>query len=534
MRCSDTSLESPCHDLGSFTLCPERVVDEGGTVTIHGDELVSSFAAPGEPGDEAAPARRLLPRAAAQPAQLHTAMPIVDAIWRLALQDVASLRRSDTVAGQPVTRFDAGESWAQAWARDASFAIDLGLVFIYPEETRGSLDIVVARDAEGRPTHVQQDACRHFGGWPNLTDRIVWALGASEWRKAHGGDMADDVAIVAGTLARAEQDALDPADGLFRGVATFMESHSAYPERFRYPDGPANHRIGETKALSTNVLHAAGYRIAARMAAQHGAPGQAGELRARGATLERAIVDTFGRTFLDERPAHADGGHAYFVDEHGQREDRFEALGSLLACRTGLVSDCAGMLLGAPRTPYGTPSLWPPYPAWLAHETDWDAGATADYYHNGMIWPFVEGYAGWMAARAGNTGRLLQSIGILANLAGRDLTHHELHHWHSGRPGGSRAQLWSAAGYIGLVLRGVLGLALDDATAALRLAPNLPAPLSPVTVSGIRYRDALLTVTLRGAGTRISEVTLDGAPLAGAVVPPTLSGPHVIEIELVQ
>jgi cellobiose phosphorylase len=136
-----------------------------------------------------------------------------------------------------------------------------------------------------------------------------------------------------------------------------------------------------------------------------------------------------------------------------------------------------------------------------------------------------------MAGRFGRTERLQASIGHLTELSLRDLTHHEFHHFQTGRPGGSRTQLWSAAGYVGVILRGVLGLTLEDDL--LRVRPNVPAMLGGlVDVRGIRYRDSVLEVIVRGAGQSVRSVRLDGVTRASAEIPATLRGAHVLEIEL--
>lgn len=497
-----------CLVLGEVHVCPSYVREGDRAVTLDGATLVSTF------GDGA---RRTL--GATGPVTLETHAPIVDATFRLALEDIARLRRQETHDGATVRRLDAGESWSQAWTRDTSFSIDLGLAFVLPEETRASLDASVER-REGAPVRALQDKTAHFKGFPNLSDAIVWSVGAAEWRKIHGGDVSGDYAVVVGTLARGEAAVRDPKDGLFRGVASFMESHSAYPARFAHPGGAANARIGETKALSTNVLYARGYADAAWMASALGREGEAREWRAKGDALGLAIERAF-RTSARS--------YGYFVDENGALEPRFEALGTFLAARHGLARDPGAVLDASPVAPHGTPCLWPPYDVWVKNE--WVTRSTADYYHNAMVWPFVEAYAGWLAAREGRPVRLERSLGFLTELALRDLTHHELHHWRSGRPGGSRAQLWSAAGYIGLFLRGVLGL--EPTATELRIAPHVPALLGGrVELRGIRYRGAMVDVIVRGTGREVVGVTVDGVARARAAIPANATGPHTVVVDV--
>jgi trehalose/maltose hydrolase-like predicted phosphorylase len=75
---------------------------------------------------------------------------------------------------------------------------------------------------------------------------------------------------------------------------------------------------------------------------------------------------------------------------------------------------------------------------------------------------------------------------------------------------------------------GLFGMRFDDR--GLTFAPSLPAGWGDVTLSGLRYRDAGLTVTLRGTGAVIRGFELDGSPQSG--VPASLQGDHTIEITL--
>ncbi|MBC8082082.1 MAG: glycogen debranching protein, partial [Hymenobacter sp.] len=51
-------------------------------------------------------------------------------------------------------------------------------------------------------------------------------------------------------------------------------------------------------------------------------------------------------------------------------------------------------------------------------------------------------------------------------------------------------------------------------------------------LTGFRYRAAVLDIELAGFGNAIRTITLDGQPLPEATVPASLTGPHVLRIEL--
>jgi hypothetical protein len=283
--------------------------------------------------------------------------------------------------------------------------------------------------------------------------------------------------------------------------------------------------IGQLKALSTNVLHFQAYQVAATMATELDMKKDATVFRAQANALRRNV----------DRAYWSPSSHTYgyFKDEKNSLDGRWEALGSLLACRTLLSAACDEILAAAPIGPYGVPSVWPQYAEWIAAEKEWDPGQTGGYRHNGMVWPFLEAYAGWMAAREGRTDRWLQALGNLINLAGRDLTHRQFHHPQTGRGGGERGDLLSAAALVGLILRGALGIELGHSS--MTLAPNLPGGLAsptPLRITGLRYRAADVNVTVRGGGRSVRSVKLNGSPIPRAELPADAAGKNEIEIEL--
>jgi hypothetical protein len=95
----------------------------------------------------------------------------------------------------------------------------------------------------------------------------------------------------------------------------------------------------------------------------------------------------------------------------------------------------------------------------------------------------------------------------------------------------SDRQLWSVAGSLAMTYRVLFGMRFAPDRLVFRpMVP--PSYAGERTLRGVRYRGATLTVTVRGAGTGVARATLDGEPLERAEVPATLTGEHVVEIEL--
>jgi len=425
---------------------------------------------------------------------LETGHATSDAAYAKAVRDVA-----DSVSGGA---FVAGESWPTVWVRDAAYAIDLGAGLAHPDVAAATMRGVVPE----KTLAWQQDRCAHFGGWPRLTDSVVGAVGAWACFTATGDRdfLRWSHTVTTATLARAEREVFD--GGLFRGCASFMESNSGHPPRFAF----RGRAVGATKALSTNVLHHRAYTVAARSAELLDEDPEPFEKKAM--ALKQAIND---------RLWHQDH-YAYY-----EGSDRWEGLGNALAVLWDIADDDRANTIfrTVTPTPHGLPCLWPRYPLWrpwlLRDEY---------FYHNGMVWPFVQGYWAWAAATRGATGVFTAELDALTDLAGRAETFHEFYRPDTGRPGGSARQLWSAAGYLAMVHYGLFGLRL--APDEIRFRPLVPDRFNKISLSGLKIRDLVLTITITGAGNKIRTFAVDGVEQTGHALLTTLTGPHRVDIAL--
>lgn len=397
--------------------------------------------------------------------------------------------------------FVAGASWPTVWVRDAAYAIDLAGGLTHPAVATTTMRAVA-------PDGVvwQQDRCAHFGGWPRLTDAIVGATGAWACYTATGdlNFLRWSHDVTRASLARAEREAFD--GGLFLGCASFMESTSAYPPRFAF----RGRAVGATAALSTNVLHHRAYTLSAQAAALLGQDPRPFSTKAD--ALRQAINDRLWR-----------GDHyAYY-----EGSDRWEGLGTALAVLWDVADDtqAAAIFETVRPTPHGLPCLWPRFPLWrpwlLRDEY---------FYHNGMVWPFVQGYWAWAAATRGATEVFATELAALASSAGAAETFHEFYRPDTGRPGGSARQLWSAAGYLAMIHHGLLGLSLTPDEIHFR--PLVPDTFGKVTLTALRLRDLTLTVTITGSGRTITTFAVDGIRQPAPHIAATLTGTHRVDITL--
>ncbi len=436
----------------------------------------------------------------------NSGVPACDAAYEKARRVIAA----DVQDG----KFLAGQNWAQVWTRDTSYSVELACALLHPDVSKTTLlGLTQAVNDIGECWY--QDKCGHFAGWPNLTDAIVGASGAWSLYLVTGDrDLLKPIyERTVRSLKRAERDAYNPKTGLFSGCSSFMESNSGYPKKYAM----RGDLIAKTYALSTCLLYYRGYLVAAEAGKALGEDVR--PLRAQAAKLKAAINARF---WLPEK-----GYYAYFIDENGVPNQRMEGLGEAFAILTG-VADAkrARQILSAtPTTPWGFPCLWPQFDEWRSYKTDF-----AHYYHNGMIWPFVEGYWAWAASQMKDVPVFERELNALVKLSEKNDTFMELYRPEDGAPDGSPRQLWSASGFLSMIYHGLFGM--DFQQNGISFAPVVPAQFRQLTLSNVNYRDAQLAITVTGNGTKIRQFKVDGKTQRKPFLEKSAAGPHQIEIVL--
>ena len=154
-----------------------------------------------------------------------------------------------------------------------------------------------------------------------------------------------------------------------------------------------------------------------------------------------------------------------------------EGLGEAFAILTGVAdADRARQILrSTPTTAWGFPCLWPQYDEWRSYKTDF-----AHYYHNGMIWPFVEGYWAWAASESKDAKTFGREFDALVKLSEKNDTFMELYRPEDGKPDGSPRQLWSASGFLSMVYHGLFGMHFEQD--GLRFAPVVPERFQQISL----------------------------------------------------
>ena len=414
--------------------------------------------------------------------------------------------------------FIAGAGWKQLWTRDTSYAVELGAGLVNPEISKESLKKSIEVDKEFGDVWLQ-DECGHFGKWPNLSDAIVGVRGAWSLYLTTGDEewLAWTYDITTSSLARAERDVYDSSSGLFLGCSSFMESNSGYPEKYRL-NGKL---VGKTKALSTNMLHYAGYKLGAKMAELLGKPEtEVMELYKRAEKLRDAIRS---RLWLSKQ-----GYYSYIEDEDDKLLQQMEGLGeSLVLLGPDFEIDSErvnSIFANVHRTGHGLPCLWPQF-------NNTNIGIY-DYYHNGRIWPFVQGYWALAAARHNQVSLFAEEFKNIVWLSQQGKTFAEFYELDGKFSKQRTRQLWSDTGLLSMVYYGLFGMTFLPH--GLAFAPMKPASMfaEKITLRGIRYREMILNIHVSGSGTQIATFSVDGKNSRESFVQGDLTGTHTISITL--
>ena len=448
---------------------------------------------------------------------------------------------SNTVTNGTSTVFNAGAFWSEVWERDGSYSIEMACGHLDPVTSKNTFTYNTA--TWSGLTVQRQDVCGHFGGWPNLTDGIVWATGAWAYYR-QTGDMSFLIfayPIIRNSLLMAETatsgwTVLDATDSLYRGCSSFMESNSAYPTPFQSNQNYSNlsaPAVGNTKCGSTNMLYYHAWIVADSMAKLLG-KSQANQdtLSMRASTIKNAINKVLW---------NASKGYYYYIKYQTGNTflDRNEGLADAFAILYDIADSAkkASILTNTIPSAWGVMCQYPQDPSWTCYKTGCPVGQDADYYHTGMIWQFVQGYYAWAASKMKNVNVFMNEMDKCARLwampmnsssdgitTGKEFT--EFYRPENGAPDGGHRQLWSASGYMSMVIHGLFGMNFD--VDGIRFAPVVPDTFkNGMTLNNFIYRKDTLNMSVTGSGIYIQTFKLDGVA-AAPFVAGALTGKHAV------
>jgi glycogen debranching enzyme len=468
---------------------------------------------------------------------LRTDDPLVNRAYRIALGDLMGNIQpfQDGLLEEPQPVMLAGLDYDTPWTRDAAINVWNGVGLIWPEVARHTLLSVLERQ-EGR---------LRIGG--QYWDAMIWSLGAWAYY-LYTGDrdfLALALEAVRNSLERFEAEEYDPDLGLFRGPAVYGDGVAAYPQRYSpggtssildwvnfNPQKKAVRGYGiPMMSLSTNCVYYQSYRVADWMA-QELSPGSSPVHEQRAIALRGNIRKHFWNP--------EQGTFRYLVDAEGGC-DHQEGLGHSFALMFDLADEgqARSVLARQVIAPAGIPCVWPTYERYS------QKGGYGR--HSGTVWPFISAFWGEAALQHGRSDLFEQEFKTF----GRHINRHgqcaEIYHPLSGEVYGGlqeagrgadglewdscTRQSWTASAYLRMLLFGVAGLRFSSAGVSFQ--PCLPEGLGQVQLSALPYRGGMLTLNLKGRGTRIRAFSVNGLSTE-PFLPAPLQGEQRIEIELEQ
>ena len=148
-------------------------------------------------------------------------------------------------------------------------------------------------------------------------------------------------------------------------------------------------------------------------------------------------------------------------------------------------------------------------------------------HFSGTVWYCWQAGFARAAARHGDAAFIHQLVGQQARAVVLNKTFYEVTEREGGASWRWPGQLWHAAGYVSLILLGVLGLSYDQD--GLTFTPAVVPRFDGMRLLGFRYRNAILDIEVRGSGTRCS-VALDGRPVQR--ISADTVGPHTVSLTM--
>lgn len=430
---------------------------------------------------------------------------LIDALSNMAMDEIASNLRPDST-------YRAGKEWDGVWTRDVSYSAYLSLALIDPYGTWRSLRSKLKNTPDG-PVIVQDTGTG--GSWPVSSDRVVWAMAAWEVYKATGDKdiLAESLRAIENTL-NADMRVVWNADfKMMRGEQSYLDwREQSYPRWMQPKD------IYESMCLGTNVMFAEAFKVRDAMLKALPDTKIAPLWNGIDCEISNAINNNLWIPNLGYYSEYLYGG-VYPIQSHTT-----DNLGQALAIIFGVANDdmARSIISKTPYTPYGISSVYPQLP-------------DIKPYHNDAVWPFVQAYWNLAAKKAGNMAAFEKGFASMCRAAALFGTNKELlvasNGDYSGTAVNSDAQLWSCTGMAAMVMRVLMGIELQ--TDGIHFAPFVPAALTgPKTLSGFKYRDAMLTIQVNGTGDRVRSFTVNGKASSELFLPADTKGDVEIVIEM--
>ncbi len=416
----------------------------------------------------------------------------------------------------------AGADYGGEWTRDISINSWNGTSLFRPEVAEKSLwSVTINRDTIGH----------------QYWDKIIWVTGAWNHYLVTGDkDFLKQAYICSkNTIADLEEKHYDKKYGLFMGPAHLCDGIAGYPSPPFDPEINSSFVLdypntNEMKSLSTNAIYVSAYRSLAMMGKELKAPAsEITRFLKKEAELKKQINKNF---WLKDKKRYG-----YLILFDGKKDSSQEGIGISYALMFGIPDKKMAneIFAGIKLMPEGLTCVYPDFPRF---------GREKPGRHNNILWPMINGFWGYAAKEYRQYGIFKNELENEAHLAldadKGDNNFREIYNAYTGKPDGGWQsghtwkscdhQTWSATAYTRLVLYGLLGINFE--TNGIKFTPYIPEGYGAVELSGIKYRNADLTIRIKGAGKRIKSFSINGKRQPAAFLPDSLKGDVAIDIEM--
>ncbi|MDE6378207.1 MAG: hypothetical protein K2K72_05625, partial [Duncaniella sp.] len=325
--------------------------------------------------------------------------------------------------------------------------------------------------------------------FPEISSNLAWTAAAWEVYCATGSTtwLKEAYGIARRTLAKRLPVLKSPYGGLLYSAPAYLYPLS--PGSANYPAWMGAVDVYQSLSLGINTWHYATLQALSLMARELSLP-EAERYAKEAATLRESINDTFWV------PQHSRYGAYCYGSLYPLLFPAADNMANPLCVILGIATTEMGQRAVASRLslPKGFPTLYP-----------LPAGADLKYSAP------VQALQVIAAARVKDEEQVLSALGPLwAAVLNENVT----------------SSSWTAA-----MLRGLLGITLS--ADRLSFAPMLPAHFRDgVSLRGLPWREAVLDINLRGAGSKIISFSVDSVNQSSPTLPADLTGTHTIDITL--
>ncbi len=419
-------------------------------------------------------------------------------LYNLSLEELTNLWNKDNY-------WQANANQPTAKTHNLGYSSLLSLALIDPQAAQNSL---MKRVSQGRI--IQDDGTG--GSWPVTTDRAVWVLGAWEVYLATGDKdwLKQSYEVVRHSLSQDEAMIYDHSTGLVYG-----ESSLPYCRKEVYPAWMQPADIAQSECLSNNALFFRANEIASRMAQLCGDGGVAAHFK----QVADAIKEGINNYLWIESAGYY--GQYLYGRVNKTVSTRSETLGEALCIIFGIADAQRAQRIvnSIPSSPYGMTCFNPQIP---------------DIYtlHNNAIWPHTQAYWLWASAltrcpQAVTHGlaSVYRTTALMAtNMENTDATTGTCNTAYN-----SGSALLSVAANLSIPLRVFAGINMNEE--GITIQPLVPKGwMSKKQLTNLKYRKAILDITIQGYGDRVSAFYIDGKKLKEPFVSSSMNGRHSVRI----